>query len=633
MSQRRNLLTAGTAIGLVLVAGSSMTTVTARTVIPGRALSSVSNTERAKFPWTSHAARFAAGRIVVVWRRGVDRLQMRDVAARLDAVRLRPTPRLGVDVMRVPAGASVEATVRSLRSSPLVRFAEPDRLATAAAVVTPTDPLFPDQWYLDNTGQSHPVADQGAGAGQARAGTPDADVDAPEAWGAQTQHGEVVEAVIDTGVDIHHPDLAGRLWSGVGYDFVANDTDPSPEAGSLENAHGTHVAGIIAAEQNNGIGITGVCPDCRIMALKIGSANRLTLGNELKAVQFAIDNGAKVINLSFGSPVWSAAERAALAAAGRAGILVVAAAGNSSADNDIPFYLNSSVSAPTYPASYTLPNILAVAATNDRDQYAYVSQCRDLGWPTWRCAFTSWGHDSVDVAAPGVDILSTVTSGQGTFTDPDYAVMDGTSMASPLVAGIAGLVLAEHPDYTPLDVKNAIMNSVDRPSPMPLYDAWAGVTHVGKRALTGNFTRTDGRVNAFAAIGAPTTNATHRSDGNIDGARPLRGHDVVGRVSWPADVNDVYRERLIAGRRYRVVLRGPADSDLDLWVWKPGTKEIAQFTAGCFLGRACPALQADSGGPTANEQATFKAARSGTYYVQVNGWYSGGRYRLTVERV
>ncbi|MGZ4154891.1 MAG: S8 family serine peptidase, partial [Actinomycetota bacterium] len=162
MSQRRNLLTAGTAIGLVLVAGSSMTTVTARTVIPGRALSSVSNTERAKFPWTSHAARFAAGRVVVVWRRGVDRLQMRDVAARLDAVRLRPTPRLGVDVMRIPAGASVEATVRSLRSSPLVRFAEPDRLATAAAVVTPTDPLFPDQWYLDNTGQSHPVADQGA---------------------------------------------------------------------------------------------------------------------------------------------------------------------------------------------------------------------------------------------------------------------------------------------------------------------------------------------------------------------------------------------------------------------------------------------------------------------------------------
>jgi subtilisin family serine protease len=633
MSHRRNLLTAGTAIGLAMVVGSSVVTVGQRAVVPVRVVSSSFDAERAKFPWTSHAARFAAGRVVVVWRRGVDRLQMRDVAARIDAARLRPTPRLGVDVMRVRGGASVAATVRSLRSSPLVRFAEPDRIATAAAVVTPTDPFFPDQWYLDNVGQSHPVTDQGAGPGQSRAGTPDADVDAPEAWGAQTLRGEVIEAVIDTGVDIHHPDLAGRLWSGVGYDFVADDTDPSPEAGSFDNAHGTHVAGIIAAEQSNGVGITGVCPSCRIMALKIGTANRLTLGNELKAVQFAIDNGAKVINLSFGSPVWSEAERAALAAAGRAGILVVAAAGNSSADNDIPFYLNSSVSAPTYPASYTLPNILAVAATNDRDQYAYVSQCRDLGWPTWRCAFTSWGHDSVDVAAPGVDILSTMTTGQGTFTDPDYAVMDGTSMASPLVAGIAGLVLAEHPDYTPLDVKNAIMNSVDRPSAMPLYDAWAGVTHVGKHALTGAFTRTNGRVNALAAIGAPTTNATLRSDGNIDGARPLRGHDVVGRVSWPADVNDVYRERLIQGRRYRVVLRGPADADLDLWVWKPGTKEISQFTAGCFLGRACPALQADSGGPTADEQATFKAARSGPYYVQVNGWYSGGRYHLTIERV
>jgi subtilisin family serine protease len=631
MSRRRNLVTVGAVVGVAVLVGSSMATRPAPGRIPIRRAAATSSVQRAKFPWTSHAARFAAGRIVVVWRSGVGRLQMRDVAARSNAIRLRPTPRLGVDVMRLRSGASFDETLRRLRSSPLVRFAEPDRIARLAAV-TPNDPFFPDQWYLDNLGQPHPVTDQGAGPGDVRRGTPDADVDAPEAWAAQTRHAEVVEAVMDTGVDIHHPDLAGRLWSGIGYDFVANDTDPSPEAGSFENAHGTHVAGIIAAEQNNGIGIAGVCPDCRVMALRIGTANRLTLGNELKAIQFAIDNGAKVINVSFGSPVWSAAERSALAAAGRAGILVVAAAGNSSADNDIPFYLNSSVSAPTYPASYTLPNILAVAATNDRDEYGYVSQCRQLGWPTWRCAFTSWGHDSVDVAAPGVDILSTVTSGQGTFADPGYAVMDGTSMATPLVAGIAGLVLSEHPDDSPVEVKNAIMNSVDRPSSLRLFDAWAGVTHVGKRALTGAFTRTNGRVNAFAALGAPTTDATRPSDGNIDGARPLHGGEVVGRVSWPADVNDVYRKRLVRGRRYRVVLRGPSGADLDLWVWKPGTKEIAQFTAGCFLGRACPALQADSGGTTANEQATFKASRTGTYYVQVNGWYSGGRYRLTIER-
>jgi subtilase family protein/fervidolysin-like protein len=631
MSRRRNLVTAGTAIGLALVVGWPAVTSSAQTVIPARTVAASSALEGAKFPWTSHAARFAAGRVVVVWRPGVGRLRMRDVAAGVHAVRLRPTPRLGVDVMRVESGVSVAATLRRLRSCPFVRFAEPDRIARATDV-TPNDPYFPDQWYLNNIGQPHPVTDQGAGLGDTRHGTPDADVDASEAWGAQTLHNEVVEAVIDTGVDINHPDLAGRLWSGIGYDFVANDTDPSPEAGSFDNAHGTHVAGIIAAEQGNGIGITGVCPDCRIMALKIGTANRLTLGNELKAVQFAIDNGAKVINLSFGSPVWSAAERAALAAAGRAGILVVAAAGNSSADNDIPFYLNSSVSAPTYPASYGLPNILAVAATNDADQYAYVSQCRELGWPTWRCAFTSWGHDSVDVAAPGVDMLSTVTLGDGTFVDPGYAVMDGTSMASPVVAGIAGLVLSEHPDYSPLDVKNAIMNSVDHPSPMRLYDAWASVTHVGKHALTGAFTRTNGRVNAFAALEAPTTNATRRSDGNIDGARPLPGREVVGRVSWPADVNDVYRKRLVKGRRYHVVLRGPTGTDLDLWVWKPGTKDISQFTAGCFLGLACPALQADSGGTTANEQVTFKAARTGTYYVQVNGWYSSGRYHLGIER-
>src|SRR5512133_1153737 len=124
MSHRRNHLMGGTAIGLALVVGSSVVTVGQRAVVPVRVVSSSFDAERAKFPWTSHAARFAAGRVVVVWRRGVDRLQMRNVAARIDAARLRPTPRLGVDVMRVRGGASVAATVRSLRSSPLVRFAE-----------------------------------------------------------------------------------------------------------------------------------------------------------------------------------------------------------------------------------------------------------------------------------------------------------------------------------------------------------------------------------------------------------------------------------------------------------------------------------------------------------------------------
>src|SRR5947208_14238575 len=242
---------------------------------------------------------------------------------------------------------------------------------------------------------------------------------------------------------------------------------------SIDNSHGTHVAGIIAAEQENGEGISGVCPGCRIMALRIGTATSITLGNELKAINYAIRNHADVINLSLGDPVWSKAERAAIARAGKAGILVVVAAGNSSMDNDIDFYEHPNGQppswAPSYPASYTLNNILSVAASNDRDQYGYVSQCQGV-IPLWECAFTSWGHDSVDVAAPGVDILSTLKMGQSQGTNPNYEYFDGTSMAAPMVAGIAGLVRSEHPLYPAVQIKNAIMHSVHHPAALKRYE-------------------------------------------------------------------------------------------------------------------------------------------------------------------
>src|SRR5205823_10593307 len=260
-------------------------------------------------------------------------------------------------------------------------------------------------------------------------------------------------------------------------------------------------------------GISGVCPGCRIMALRIGTAASITLGNELKAINYAIRKHADVINLSLGDPVWSKAERAAIARAGKAGILVVVAAGNSSMDNDIQFYEHPKGQppswAPSYPASYTLNNILAVAASNDRDQYGYVSQCQGV-IPLWQCAFTSWGHDSVDVAAPGVDILSTVkkiTPPLG-HTDSDYEFFDGTSMAAPMVAGIAGLVRSEHPLYTAVQIKNAIMHSVDHPPTLKLYDAWGPQAGVGKKLLSGHFTRTQGRVNALRALTSSTAGAT-----------------------------------------------------------------------------------------------------------------------------
>jgi subtilisin family serine protease len=646
----------GTAIAVVLVLGATLVGSSAGaqpTTAAGPIVRARTDGVRVSKVPTAPAGRVVPRRLVVVWRAGAASAAERSLTARVGTTRIAPTRGLGVDVVRVPRGRSVDAAIRRLRRSPLVRSVEPDRVATVAT----TDPEFDQQWSLDNQATPHGISRYQGLTGTTSTGKLDADVDAPEAWAAQTVNDPVVVAVLDTGVDLTHPDLTDALWTnpgenitpnGVdddgngfiddihGYDFFGDDGDPTP-ANKIENSHGTHVSGIVAATPNNSEGIAGVCPDCQIMALRLGTATSLTLGNELKAIDYAIANGADVINMSFGSAVWSGQERSAIAKAGRHGILVVIAAGNASSDNDIELYAQDNqhitvAEAPAYPASYTLSNILAVAATNDRDQYAYLSQCRTSGIPLWECGFTSWGHDSVDVAAPGVDILSTVKQGQGPGSS-DYAFFDGTSMATPLVAGIAGLVLSENPGYTPTQVKNAIMHSVDHPSNFFLYDSWADVVGVGKK-LTGKFTRTHGRVNALAALDASPTNATPKTDGNINGARSIKGKRT-GTVSWPADANDVFHKRLTKGSTYRVVLNGPKGKDFDLWVWRPGTREIFQFTSKCFATnlQTCPSLQAFSAGKTADEAVTFKAPKTGVFYLQVNGWYSGGSYVLTIKKV
>jgi subtilisin family serine protease len=279
-----------------------------------------------KVPWGSGVARFVPGHVVVVWRDRAPRRATRALNTRLGTRTIAPMAGSNVDVVRVGSGTSVSAAIRRYRRSPLVRFAELDRIATLAADPPITnDPLVDQQWALNNIGQTHGVTDQG-GSITHRHGTANADVDAPEAWAVPTHAGQhPVIAVIDTGVDINQPDLVNQLWvntaekngtTGVdddhngfiddvnGWDFRGNDPNPSP-ANTLDDSHGTHIAGIIGAEQNNNEGISGVCPQCRIMALRIGTATSITLGNELKAINYAIRNHAEVINLSLGDPEWS----------------------------------------------------------------------------------------------------------------------------------------------------------------------------------------------------------------------------------------------------------------------------------------------------------------------------------------
>ena len=591
---------------------------------------------------TSIEAPIVPRELVVVFREGVRGRAARAVHRSVGADPEERAATLGIDVVRIPRGRSVAAAMRSYAADPRVASVEPNLRRFPSLV--PGDGLFRHQWSMRNNGQNH-----AASFGGSHRGRGDADIDAHEAWDVTTGEptdpaDRVVIAVIDGGVDLDHPDLAGAIWvnedetanDGIdddgngfvddvnGWDFDGKDRNPNPPR---RDSHGTHVAGVIAA-QHDGVGIAGLCPNCRIMPLRFG----FTVGQEVRAIDYAVANGATVINMSFGGPVWSAAERAAIDAAGDAGVLVVASAGNESLDNDTSVFMTNRDASPSFPASYELPEIVSVGASNDRDVYGYGSFCDRRRLPVWVCAFTSWGRISVDVAAPGVDIVSSVVAGTGDG-GTDHEAWDGTSMAAPHVSGIAALVRTLHPDLTPVEVKHAIMNAVDRPASLRLSSYYHEQLGIPPGPIAGRFTQTQGRVNALTALAADTTDATTAGDGTIGGARSMR-RAAAGRVGWPADVNDVFATRLRASTRYRVTLDGRRGADLDLFVWNPATEDVWQFDAGCFhIKGTCRALRAASTTRRPDETVTFRTGKAATYYVHVSAWFSGARYRLDVRRV
>ncbi|BAY12514.1 S8 family serine peptidase [Calothrix sp. NIES-2098] len=259
-------------------------------------------------------------------------------------------------------------------------------------------------------------------------------IQAPAVWDYTKGSKNVVVAVVDTGVDYNHPDLAANIWNpnGIhGWDFGDGDSDPNDN--DPKGGHGTHVAGIIGAVGNNGLGVIGVSPNVSIMATKHFRASDPEgyLWDVPKGIYYAVDNGAKIINLSFGSSAFDQAQYDALNYAYSKGVLVIAAAGNSNRNIDTE---------PHYPASYDLPNIISVTATDQNDQLAY---------------FSNYGANSVDLAAPGVDIYST-------FPNNQYAKWNGTSMAVPFVSGAAALLLAANPNLGVLDLRYALLSTVDK---------------------------------------------------------------------------------------------------------------------------------------------------------------------------
>ncbi len=343
-----------------------------------------------------------------------------------------------IRVLRLGSTETARAAIARLRASGRYEYVEPDRLLFAKA--TPNDPLFSQQWALANSGQS--------------GGTVGADIGALAAWNTRTDAtgNAVVVAIVDSGIRLTHADLAANLWTGLprgnhGINAQVSSVYPKHYQPTDEDGHGTHVAGIIGAVGNNAIGTAGVAWSAKLMALRfMDSSGTGSTSDEIECIEYAIANGAKVINASYGSDGYSSAEYDAMKAARDAGVIVVAAAGNDGADND---------ALTSYPAGYALDNIVAVASTNRRDELS---------------GFSNYGSGSVDLAAPGEDILSTYhTSDSATTT------LSGTSMAAPQVTGAIALLRAQFPSDTYRQTINRLLRSAKR---LP---ALAGKVQTGAR--------------------------------------------------------------------------------------------------------------------------------------------------------
>ncbi|MEW6714995.1 MAG: S8 family serine peptidase [Nitrospirota bacterium] len=364
-----------------------------------------------------------------------------------------------LDLVKLPDGLTVGDAVVTYMSDPNVEYAEPNYLRRIYSV-TPNDTYFVNQWGLNNTGHY-------------AYGSDDADIDAPEAWDIITGSQSVGIAIIDTGIDYNHSDLVGNIWNnndetnctdGIddepnglvddcrGWNFVSNNNDPMDDYG-----HGTHVAGTVGAHGNNGQGVTGVMWRVRLIPLKAFDANGSGSDSDIvDAINYAVEKGANVINASWGGPGYSSAMYDAINAANSAGILFVAAAGNGDGDGVGD---NNDFTA-AFPASYDLPNIIAVAATDQRDE---------------RVPFSNYGPMSVDVAAPGVYIWSTVPNWWSTYAGYGrLETMEGTSMAAPHVTGLAGLLFGyydgiQNTKFAHSQVRSTILRYVDW---LPSLNGW-----------------------------------------------------------------------------------------------------------------------------------------------------------------
>ncbi len=374
-------------------------------------------------------------RLLLVPRPGVARADLEDFHRGRKSRVLRDFPRLGgVQVVEIAPGQTLESTLQACRAHPLIQSAEPDYLLHTC--LAPDDPSYRDgtQWHLNNTGQF------GGRAG--------ADIDAPEAWEFLHDATDVLVAVVDSGIRYTHEDLADNLWTNFGeipgnridddrngyvddvhgINAVNGSGNPMDDVG-----HGTHVAGIIGAVGNNGLGGSGVAWKVKLMGCKfITTSGEGATSDAIECLDYARAMGAKVINCSWGNTAASSSLRTAFQRLRDSGILVAIAAGNESRNND---------TLPQYPANYDFDNLVTVVATTAADGFA---------------DFSNYGLTSTHLGAPGVGIRSTWAT-----SDQSYSTQSGTSMSAPVVAGMLALLRVRYPAETPSQIIERLTASTD----------------------------------------------------------------------------------------------------------------------------------------------------------------------------
>lgn len=404
------------------------------------------------FSGSLHGQDYVEGEVLVRFRSPGIRVQERQAVRSQNLSVLREFRVFkNLYLLKVPAGTDVRQTIQTLSADPDVLYAEPNYIYNVLAA--PNDPFYGNQWGLPK-------------------------ISAPDAWDKTTGSRDVVIAVIDSGVDYNHPDLSDNIWkdsqNNPGYNAIDNSNDPMDG-----HSHGTHCAGTIGAIGNNSIGVCGVNWEVSIMALKfLNNSGSGTLANAIRCIEYVINRYDEGVNVVATSNSWGGDSDStllynAIAELYARGILFVAAAGNSARDNDVT---------PLYPASYNLPNIISVAGSDQND---------------YRSSFSNYGKNSVHIAAPGTSIYSTVLSEK-------YGSKSGTSMATPFVAGAAGLLSEKTGVTDSVQLKEWILQGVTR------LHQWTNLTTTGGRLNVSESLR----IAELPGYIQPVANFTAERDGN-----------------------------------------------------------------------------------------------------------------------